>query len=471
MTTTFEPKLDINLIDAHPKNVRHKASADPELIASIKASGLIQPVIVAPHPDAADRYVLIAGHRRLDGSEQAGRKTVPAVVRTDLVTEGQQVEAMLIENGRRTDLTPIEEAEGYEQLTIIGYKPKDIAAAVGHTAKTVTSRLRLLKLNETTREKVHDGAITLEDALALTTFTNDPKTTAALEKAAGTSDFKWQLQRAQNKVKARERTAVKVKQLQDAGAKEYTLPDGAHNVWHVDDGPRPTWSISGDFADAKHHDGCLAYLVDQGGTDVAMLCLEPNKHQVTARKQTPEERAEHETRQREFEEQQAARKAELEQLDIARTLRVTKVLEHIPTGVKIPKELADTFRALLPAFVTMPDGIELTEYWRAMDVAEDDRWIHHNSWVEKQLAHIEQMADWSDYAVLRAVVGVLLSCVEYVTDPLEGGEDPVGNTVVLRYLAHLDAIGHDFTDVDREIQTTARGGIAAVSDQDEEADQ
>ena len=114
-TGTGLQEISVSAIDPNPNQPRNYFDEDSlaELTASIKAIGLLQPVLVRPS-STPDRFELIAGERRWRASKRAGLSTIPAIVRvTDDVSS---VEQALVENLHRQDLTPLEEAAAYQQL-------------------------------------------------------------------------------------------------------------------------------------------------------------------------------------------------------------------------------------------------------------------------------------------------------------------------------------------------------------------
>src|SRR4051812_10735283 len=137
-----------------------------ELAQSIKANGVIQPIVVRK---VGDRFQIIAGERRWRASLKAGLRRVPIVVRS--VPAGQDrslLEMALIENIQRQDLNPIEEALAYRRMTDeFHLKQEDIAVAVGKDRTTVANHLRLLKLPEEVRAEVASGGLSMGHARAL----------------------------------------------------------------------------------------------------------------------------------------------------------------------------------------------------------------------------------------------------------------------------------------------------------------
>lgn len=161
--------IEIGLIKPPDSNVRKDLGDLTELAASIKGIGLLQPLTVAPDPGTPERgsrdYIVIAGHRRLAAAKQAGLEVVPCIIRTDLSTRKAQIEAMLVENLQRSDLTVMEEADAYQQLELLGVKEAAIAKATGRSRKTVHERLLLASLPTERREQYETGKLSLDGAV------------------------------------------------------------------------------------------------------------------------------------------------------------------------------------------------------------------------------------------------------------------------------------------------------------------
>jgi ParB family chromosome partitioning protein len=134
-----------------------------ELAASLKAAGIIQPLVVRRQGDG---YELIAGERRWRAAKLAGMATVPAIVRD--VDGATQAQLALIENIQREDLNPIDRAEGYRSLVEqLGLTQAELAARLGEERSSIANFLRLLDLAEAVREMVRDGRVTLGHAKLL----------------------------------------------------------------------------------------------------------------------------------------------------------------------------------------------------------------------------------------------------------------------------------------------------------------
>ncbi len=159
--------ISISAIASNPFQPRMTFdSADlRDLQESLKASGLLQPVTVRPSPKGQG-FQLIAGERRLRAATELGWQVIPAIVRD--MSDQEMLTLALVENLQRSDLNPIEEAEGYNQLIEnFGYTQLDIADMVGKNRSTVANVLRMLHLPAQVRELVQNGKLTSGQARPL----------------------------------------------------------------------------------------------------------------------------------------------------------------------------------------------------------------------------------------------------------------------------------------------------------------
>ena len=151
------------------KEFREEELADLE--SSLRVNGLIQPVTVRPSPSGAG-YELIAGERRFRAAQRLNWTEIPAIVRN--VGDKELLTLALVENLQRTDLNPIEEAEGYQQLmTSYSLTQQETADIVGKDRSTVANMLRLLGLPASVRRQVREGALSLGHARALLALGDD----------------------------------------------------------------------------------------------------------------------------------------------------------------------------------------------------------------------------------------------------------------------------------------------------------
>lgn len=164
-------EIPVDQIDVNPNQPRKvfDSNALQELTASIKASGVIQPVVVRR---VNGSYQLIAGERRWRAARQAGLERIPAVVRD--ATDVESLEIALVENLLREDLNPMEEAEAYHKLLAqFGWTQEQLAQRVGRDRSSIANALRLLRLPEPIQADLRGGRLTMGHALALLSLTGE----------------------------------------------------------------------------------------------------------------------------------------------------------------------------------------------------------------------------------------------------------------------------------------------------------
>ena len=137
-----------------------------ELADSIRSKGLIQPIVVRPHPEDAQSFEIVAGERRWRAAQRAGIHSVPIIVRE--LTDKEVLELAIIENVQRADLNAIEEANGYRELIErFQYSQEQVSDIIGKSRSHVANTLRLLKLPDSVRAYVQEGKLTAGHARAL----------------------------------------------------------------------------------------------------------------------------------------------------------------------------------------------------------------------------------------------------------------------------------------------------------------
>jgi ParB family chromosome partitioning protein len=168
--------VPIEFVNRNPRNPRRKfddAELD-ELAQSIAQHGIVQPVVVRPKPDG--QFELIAGERRWRAAQRAGLTDIPVLIRE--VDDRTALELAIVENVQRSDLNPLDEAEGYSQLMAEhGYTQNDLGDIVGKSRSHVANMLRLLKLPEKVRDLVGAGDLSAGHARAIAA-TRDPEALA-----------------------------------------------------------------------------------------------------------------------------------------------------------------------------------------------------------------------------------------------------------------------------------------------------
>lgn len=158
-------ELDIDLLIPNPRQPRvhiDEARLD-ELAASIRANGVIQPIVVRR---VGDQFEIVAGERRWRAAQRAGLLKVPVAVRD--VPDDKLLEVALIENIQRENLTPIEEALAYRRLTDeLDLSQEEISAQVGKDRATIANYMRLLRLPPEVRTALNEGALLMGHARAI----------------------------------------------------------------------------------------------------------------------------------------------------------------------------------------------------------------------------------------------------------------------------------------------------------------
>lgn len=154
-----------------------------ELAESIKAQGIVQPIVVIPKEGHDGRFHIVAGERRWRAAQRAGLAEVPVVVR-EVMSDQQLLEMALVENIQREDLNAIEEAEAYRALSeTFSLSQEEIAARVGKGRTTITNILRLLRLPAEVQDLLRSGRLTAGQARPLLSFPDPRKQIELAERA------------------------------------------------------------------------------------------------------------------------------------------------------------------------------------------------------------------------------------------------------------------------------------------------
>lgn len=213
--------ISIDLLKPHPKNPRKDIGDITELSESIKENGIMQNLTVVNDNDGT--YTVIIGHRRLAAAREAGLREVPcAIVAMD---EATQLSTMLLENMQRVDLTPYEQAEGFQMCLDIGMSEDDLKQKTGFSKKTIKHRLNLLKLDQKKfKEGVERGA-TIQDYIDLEQI-KDEKAKNELLNYIGTTEFSYKLQSAITSQENKRQTDLFIKKLSMVMKEVDKKPDG-----------------------------------------------------------------------------------------------------------------------------------------------------------------------------------------------------------------------------------------------------
>jgi ParB family chromosome partitioning protein len=200
-------QVPIDLLDPNPFQPRMEFEEESlqDLANSIRTAGILQPILVRPHPEVPGRFQIIAGERRWRAAGLAELHDIPVICRE--LSDVESAAAALVENLQRENLNPIEEAEGYQRLVQeFGLTQEALGTAVSKSRAHVGNIMRLLALPEAVRVEVRKGALTQGHARAILTLPDPTKVAAEIVKK-GLS------------VRQTEKLAAKLQNPEKAGAK------------------------------------------------------------------------------------------------------------------------------------------------------------------------------------------------------------------------------------------------------------
>lgn len=204
-----------------------------ELAASIRAQGVMQPILVRPAREG--RFEIIAGERRWRAARMAGLSTVPALVRE--VPDRQALAVSLIENIQREDLNPIEEAAGVKRLIEeFGMTHEQAAEALGRSRSAVTNLLRLLELAPPVRELLADGRLQMGHARALLAL----PVARQIDLARQAAERQLSVRDVERRVRATGRTPVRRTHVdRDVARLEEEVSNRLGTTVQIRNGPKP----------------------------------------------------------------------------------------------------------------------------------------------------------------------------------------------------------------------------------------
>ncbi|MEO1020024.1 MAG: ParB/RepB/Spo0J family partition protein [Pseudomonadota bacterium] len=174
MPKTPDRSIPIENVEPNPEQPRRDFDKEAlrDLAASIEEKGIIQPIIVRPSPRKAGNFEIVAGERRWRGAQMAQLHDVPVLIRD--LDDAEVLEIAIIENVQRSDLNPVEEAAGYNQLMErFGHTQEKLAQALGKSRSHIANLVRLLTLPKDVQGFLRDGSLSAGHARALIT-SDDP---------------------------------------------------------------------------------------------------------------------------------------------------------------------------------------------------------------------------------------------------------------------------------------------------------
>lgn len=359
--------IDINVknLIPNPNNPRKDVGDVTELADSIKEQGLQQALVVTPdHEEHGERmFRVVIGHRRLAACKLAGIERVPCIVREmDVKTER---ELMLVENCQRSDLTPLEEADGYQGLLDLGAGVGELAAKTGRSESFVRGRLRIARIPAEVRSGSDAFAqLSLSQLDDLAEFEAYPDMMAELASMAGTKNWDWKRGQLRSRVRVEAwqqsmRTALEALGLTvDVSASTWTTPEGYryYNTWSGEPDEFKQWY--GQWREKNPYGEPVIRFSER-----TVLCFPQMSPEEIAERDAKSERSEREKAA--FQEALAARK-EFDRL--AYTLRTDWIRKHATgfNGGQLRK--ANTRLSLLALTGTnLCDGLIAGAEWNNLD--------------------------------------------------------------------------------------------------------
>lgn len=359
--------IDINVksLIPNPDNPHKDVSDVTELADSIREQGLQQALVVTPdHEEHGERlFRVVIGHRRLAACKLVGIERVPCVVRElDAKTER---ELMLVENCQRSDLTPLEEADGYQGLLDLGANVGELASKTGRSESFVRGRLRIARIPAEVRAKSNSFAqLSLSQLDDLAEFEAYPDMMAELASMAGTKNWDWKRGQLRSRMRV-EDWQKRMRQVLDGLG---LVVDPGPSIWTTPAGYRYFNTWSGEPDEFKQWYGQWREKNPYGGPAIRfserdVLCFPQMSPEEIAERDAKSERREREKAA--FQEALAARQ-DFDRL--AYTLRTDWIRKHATgfNGGQLRK--ANTRLSLLALTGTnLCDGLIAGAKWNNLD--------------------------------------------------------------------------------------------------------
>ncbi|HEV2036918.1 MAG TPA: ParB/RepB/Spo0J family partition protein [Candidatus Dormibacteraeota bacterium] len=438
-------QIPIDQVQPATDNPRGPIGDVAELAASIRAVGIVEPLIVTlgefagTLPGDAKGYRIVAGHRRLAAAKEAGLKRVPCIVREYSIEDAAVVR--LIENLQREDLSPLQEASAFAQLVAMGLAQKTIGERVGRSQAHISKRLALLELPELARKAIDSGGIRLEDALELVKIKDHPKRVKdAISHAGQYGGIAGRVNEHVAELASETKQKATRAQLDKQGVK---VAGQAKNRW--DQGsfdPKGIRALGGDFygrvnVKVKDHAKlkCHAAFIGWEG-EVTWVCTDPKAHPEAKAKQARESKAE------------KAERAEYERAEQLRAATTEARKAHWKQLIdgKLTKETIEFVFAIVPF---MADSyLEIGDVAELLGMPEDDSDYYDRIYAEsaKGGAHAAKVA--LAYALVYA-------------DEDVSGRGGARSEIKHAYFGFMQATGYVLSETERE--------LLAAKDEDDES--
>lgn len=448
--------INTSLIDPHPDNPRKNIGDVTDLAASIKTNGLLTPLSVVSN---GERYMVIAGHRRLAACKQAGTGAVPCFV-LDL-DPLQQLEAMVTENCQREQLTVLEEADAIQGMLALGATTAGVAHRLGRSGDYVRDRAKVAGIKTEVRATRDDfGQISIGQLVAIARYDGRPDLQKRLAQAAGTSNFDYTLSRIERDENDR--------QWIESVAVLLGEPDSGINFIRDPEKPYsdPEWRYLGCmFPSAGTPEEAIEKIRELNPAAVSIHTVSQQVYLWTRRDKTAD--AEKEARRAAEQAERDARRHALEEYAAASADKRMAWLHGHLHGVKRDKLVETTARlGLLQIIDPDPQG-----YTQALSTWNDKCGVEQFTTIsgiepERALAELRYHLDEPDWAVW--AVQILAARIEWFIDP----EDWTSTSDISRRIPGYYQILQDlgYTPADDETEHLDQL-VAAITEEDEEEDE
>ena len=217
--------IDVRKIKQHPDNPRKDLGDLEELTESIRKNGIMQNLTVIPEDEddeSNDNYIALIGHRRLAAAKEAHIFEVPCNIVFGL-SKKEQVGIMLEENMQRSDLTPVEQAFGFQMMLDLGETEESIAEKTGFSRTTIHHRLQIAKLDKNILKRADEFQLSIGDLMALEQIKSVARRNAVLQLATSSDELRSKAAWEARSEKREKQEAILISKLEKLGIKR--MPD------------------------------------------------------------------------------------------------------------------------------------------------------------------------------------------------------------------------------------------------------
>jgi ParB family chromosome partitioning protein len=451
----------------HERNLRTDVGDVADLMASITAVGILQPLLVVPlaadeipddaRPDDAGGegpgwFQIIVGHRRHAAAVHLGLASVPCLVATD-EGDADRIVKILAENVHRVGLTATEEANGYHQLALLDWTPEQISQVTAKPAERIRQALTLVSLPQQVRQAADDGQLDLADAAALTDF--DDKTVQRILSRGRGWGFSHAVAEERSKIERRDAAERAKAELVLAGVK--VTPKPRDYGYASKEAPASTLlDADGNRLDPDQVKALPGFAAFVDGSvlppRVEVYCTDPEAHGYTRTRHTsyvPSEVAEQRAKE------QAEREAYLQALTVAASVREGFLTATYGTVRGAKRAQIEALRAAVtdPAAITVPD----TKQALLTRLAGCDPVSASATAGTDRLTRI-LVARWLTAA--EANLDKLIHGYSWQADPAAG----------IAYLDRLVQAGYELSDAEQRLHTDLTTRLADDADDEETED-